>query len=280
MRKATRSAAALDGLQGERGRLELAINAEYCVPGMIELENDNLIWNWNGSEKRVTQFKGLLSGFVGLHSGPAERVLTFARRWGVLHPCPAHPPPEEGGPTAPDSVPSDSFCLFKHPKGHAESIAEWRRISQRLDGTLRIAYDLAMVHPGTSDAWKLFYAQEIPVAGRTVDFDRRALIEHLNGVLFAAGVRPQIRWKNGRWGIDFYVGSLYGALAAQITFVVAQRGVAICAGCGILFTPTQLKPGQDSYCDGPHCGKGAAQRAAQKRRSEKKRLVRRTTPAL
>jgi hypothetical protein len=272
MRKsASPAAVALDGLRGKRSGLELAINAEYYVPGMIELESDNLIWNWNGSEKRVTQFKGLLSGFVGLHSGSAECVLTFARRWGVLHPCPVHPPPQEGGLTAPDSVPSASFCLWRHPKGHAESIAEWRRISQQFDGTLRIAYDLAMDPPGRSDHWKLFYdAQEIRVVGETVDFDRRALVEHLNLTLFAGEVRPQIRWRNGNWGIDFHVGSLYGALAAQTTLIIAQRGIAICAGCGRFFPPKQLKPGQDAYCDGPYCGRKAAVRKAQRRRYQRK----------
>jgi hypothetical protein len=287
MRKtASPAVVALDGLQGERSGLELAINAEYYVPGMIELENDNLIWNWNGSETRVTQFKGLLNGFVGLHSGSADHVLTFARRWGVLHSCPAHPPPghpppEEGGPTVPDCVPSVSFCLFKHPKGHAESIAEWRGISKKFDGALRIAYDLAVDRPGSSVHWKLFYdAQEIRVVGETVDFDRRALIEHLNLTLFAGGVRPQIRWSNGNWGIDFHVGSLYGALAAQTTLVVAQRGIAICASCGRLFSPKQLKSGQDAYCEGPDCGRNAAERAAQRRRYEKKKLGRRTKPDL
>jgi hypothetical protein len=282
MRKtASPAAVALDGLRGERGGLELAINAEYYVPGMIELENDNLVWNWTGSENRVRQFKGLLNGFVGLHSGSAERVLTFARRWGVLLPCPNHPPPEEGELTAPDFVPSGSFCTNKHPRGHAESIAVWRGVSKRFDGALRIAYDLAMNRPGSSAHWKLFYdAQEVRVVGETVDFDRRALTEQLNLKLSEGGVRPQIRWRNGNWEIDFHVWSLLGALAAQTTLVIAQRGIAICAGCGIIFTPKQLKPGQDAYCDGPHCGRPAAERAAQKRRYEKNKLARRATPDL
>ena len=46
MRKtASPAAVALDGLRGERGGLELAINAEYYVPGMIELENDKLSYD-------------------------------------------------------------------------------------------------------------------------------------------------------------------------------------------------------------------------------------------
>lgn len=271
MRKTTSPAtAALDAFQGKRGSLEMAINAEYYVPGMIEGENDNLIWNWNGSEKRVTQFKGLLNAFVGLHSGSAERVLAFARSWGVLLECPRHPAPNSGL-TVSDSVPSDLFCLHKHPKGHAESIATWQRMSQKFDGIFRIACDLAIDRPGASEHWKLFYnAQEVRGIGETVDFDRQALLEDLNRGLLGAGVRPQIRWASGNWGIDFHVASLYGALVAQITLVVAQRGIAICASCGRLFSPKQLKLGQDAYCEGPYCGRNAAERAAQKRRYQKK----------
>jgi hypothetical protein len=271
MRK-TRSVA-LEGLQGKRDSLELAINAEYYVPGMIELEEGNLIWNWNGDERRIEQFKGLLNDFVGLHSGPAERVLTFARRWGVLHGCPRHPPPNSGL-AAPDSFPSGLFCLHKHPKGHAEPIADWQRMSQKFDGILRIAYDLATDQtdqPEASEHWKLFYnAQEVRDVGQTVDSDRRALLEDLNSALSNAEVRPQIQWKNGNWGIDFHVGSLYGALVAQTTLVIARRGIAICAGCGHFFPPKQLKPGQDAYCDGPYCGRKAADRAAHKRNYVKK----------
>jgi hypothetical protein len=277
MRK-TRSVA-LEGLQGKRDSLELAINAEYYVPGMIELEEGNLIWNWNGSERRVTQFEGLLNAFVGLHSRSAthvpERVLAFARRWGVLYTCVCHPPPDSAL-TAPDSFLSGLFCLHRHPKGHAEPITDWQRMSQKFDGILRIAYGLATDQtdqPEASEHWKLFYnAQEVRDVGQTVDSDRRALIEHLNSVL--SGVRPQIRWNNGNWGIDFHVGSLYGALVAQTTLVIAQRGIAICASCGQLFPPKQLKPGQDAYCDKPHCGRRAADRAAHRRRYQKKKLGR------
>lgn len=262
MRKA--DGTALEALQGGRCSLELVIDAEYYVPGFIELENDSLIWNWNGNEKLVTQFGGLLNGFVALHSGSAERVLAYARRWGVLHSCPRHPPPAEG-PMVPDS-PDAGFCLWGHPKGHAESIAEWQRMSRWFDGICRIAYDIAMERPGTPEHWKLFYdVQEIREVGENVDFDRQALIVELNRMLMAGEVRPRIKWRNGDWGIDFHVADLYGALAAQTTLVVAQRGIAICANCARFFRPKQLKPGHDTYCDGPYCGRRAADAKAHRR---------------
>jgi hypothetical protein len=270
-------AARFDGLRGKGSALEQAINAEYYVPGMIELEDGDLIWNWNGKEKRVEHFEGLLNAFAGLHSRSAERVLDFARRWGALYSCPRHPAPNSG-PTPPRAggiagpAPPDLFCLYKHPKGHAEPIAGWQRMSKKIDGILRIAYDLAIGRPGAAEHWKLFYDdQEVRAVGQTVDFDRRVLREDLNRDLFTAGVRPEIRWDES-WRIDFHVGSLYGALGAQTMLVIAQRGIAICAGCGRLFPPKQLRPGQDAYCDLPHCGWKAAVRKAQKRRYQKKKL--------
>jgi hypothetical protein len=164
--------ATLDALQGDRSSLEIAIDAEYYVRGMIESEDNNLIWNWNGSEKRITRFDGLLEGFARLHSGSDERVLDFARRWGILHSCPWSPRPDAARPTATeglrkrrtdewqpllDQLAAMHICFRKHPKGHTEGIDELKDLSREFDATLRIAYDLAMGQPGSHENWKLFF---------------------------------------------------------------------------------------------------------------------------
>src|SRR5262249_49320446 len=137
MRKTAKQARHLDALQGSRAGLEFSINAEYYIPGMIELQKNKLVWNWNGDKKRVTRCTGLLSGFVGLHNHSEtalpERAFRFAKEWGNLFICPRHQGP--GAP--PQYLASDLFCLNRHPKGHAEDIELWHRMSQKIDGALR-----------------------------------------------------------------------------------------------------------------------------------------------
>jgi len=145
-------------------------------------------------------------------------------------------------------------------------------MSRQLDGTIRIAWDLAIGRPGGGEGWRLFYngAPKVFGVGENVAFDRKSLLEHLNGSLFSAGVRPLIRYRKEHYSIGFLVGSLHAALIAQTTFLVARQAIAICANCGSLFAPKQVRPGCDSYC--PLCGRNAALRAAQKRSYGKKRL--------
>ncbi|HXI40521.1 MAG TPA: hypothetical protein VNH83_11110 [Bryobacteraceae bacterium] len=246
----------------------MTIDAEYCVPGTIELEGESLIWNWTGQEKPINQFDGLLDGFVNLHDGPPEGILAYARRWGTLWGCPEHNRPEKARLTA-SAFPS--FCLDKHPRGHREPLAAWQAASRQFSATLRIAYDLATGRRGAIDAWKSFYnLKKVLHAGKTVADDRADLLKHLNRLLFASGVRPQILWRNEGYAIDFLVESLHAALVAQTTLLIAQRGIAICASCGRLFPPKQLKSGSHAYCNRPQCGRGAAVRAAQRRRYQKK----------
>jgi len=121
------------------------------------------------------------------------------------------------------------------------------------------------------EAWKLFYnAQNVLDVGKTVTADRTDLLDHLNRSMFSSGVRPHLRWRNEGYAIDFLVESLHAALVAQTTLVIAQRGIAVCASCGRLFAPVQLKPGCNAYCNRRPCGRGAAVRAAQRRRYKKK----------
>lgn len=258
--------------QEGRAKLEFAIDAEYFVPEKIEITNGTLFWDWTGKERPVPHFAGLLGGFVRIHQSPTpERaVLDFARRWGILMPCAIHKRPEDA------RDPSDLLCAKKaDPRGHPEGLDLWLAMSRQLDGTIRIAYDLATGRPGGIEGWRLFYngMPKVFGVGETVLSDRESLLEHLNGSMFSAMVRPQIRWRNEHYSIDFLVESLHAALIAQTTFVVARQGIAICANCGHLFAPKQLKPGCDTYCGGPHCGRKAAGRAAQKRRYNKSRRL-------
>ena len=123
MRKSATQALAVPGLQSSRATLELAIDSEYYVPGAIEQEDDKLIWNWTGKEKPLNQFDGLLNGFVSLHDGPDERILAYARQWGVLCGCPEHKRLKKARAPTPELP---TFCLNKHPKGHGEPLANWR----------------------------------------------------------------------------------------------------------------------------------------------------------
>jgi hypothetical protein len=259
----------LGGFQGARRNLELRIQAEYFVPGEIWLEDGKLLWNYNENDRRLSQFGGCLNGFLRLHSASPEYILAYAKRWGVIFGCVVH---QHSDGTLPEiTEPSDGLCFSRHPKGHQERIEDWRGASRELKGLLQIAYDVLCGRPGARESWELVHGFPVCVFG-DLSSDRKELLNRLNGHLNA-----QLSWRDEAFSIEFRVGSLIELLLAQIALLMAQRGIAICANCGNVFPPKELKSGQRAYCDRPSCGRPAAVRAAQQRRYRKSRSQDRTS---
>jgi hypothetical protein len=253
--------------QDRRKQLEFPIQGQYFVPGIIDLDGDCLVWSWRGDEKPFCDVGGMLNRFLRLEDGPAERIINCARRYGVLHPCPVHDRPAVSGL-------GGLFC-----NTHREPLGDWRAYSRQFAAMFQIAIDIDAGRPGDRESWASFYnGREVHEVGKDANSDRCALVAHLNSCLFSAMTRPtilvrppNISSRGDQYEIGFSVPSLYAALAMESILIVARHNIAICASCGNLFSPKLLKPGCDTYCDGPNCGKKASGRAAQHRRYERKK---------
>jgi len=65
---------------------------------------------------------------------------------------------------------------------------------------------------------------------------------------------------------------LFAALGLRLAFVATvSRGLAMCSGCGAVFTPRRLQAGRAAYCRA--CGAKAARRDASRRYRERERAM-------
>src|SRR5215467_7610583 len=115
-------------------------------PAEISLEGEELRWTAaRGAVVRATT-GNLLESFRNLADAPADRILAFAEKWGVLELCSRHDFPCRHPflywPTLPpDDAGEDRMCS---PRGIRlgdlwEPVEAWRTWARRVTGTLDVA---------------------------------------------------------------------------------------------------------------------------------------------
>jgi hypothetical protein len=123
-----------------------SIQGEWGVPSIVELDEDSGMLTWRstpGSTRRVKPPRDLLKSFLELQDSEDAKIVAFAKKWGPLHLCAAHP----GRPTSHlgaqkltwDLDDPPSFCREVHlPDGRpAESIEAWRELSRQAEFIVR-----------------------------------------------------------------------------------------------------------------------------------------------
>jgi len=282
-------------LADEQGNLDRpSLERDLLIPGSIELDEDILVWTQNtkGYCKSVRQSPKLLETFVGLVNAEPEKVLEFARRWGVLAIC------EHGLPATHSYSPSLGFynphpaCAspdfnhasidrFCNPLGYSvyndggrEPLSVWQRFSEQARSILNIAGRLNQDELGHESDWDVVHKHMIrrDRIGHSVKQQRLDVAAFVNEWLLLGSVRPALHWD---WDVnnctirfevgfgDFSGSTLFGALASQLMLAVSNTRLAFCKACQRYYAPPnrRAKRGQNNYC--PDCGRKAALRDAQ-----------------
>jgi hypothetical protein len=106
----------------------------WRVPVDLRLDGERLVWRQGESEAPwVEPSPGLLEDFVALREGSLEDVLSYARRWGVLHLC------EHGFPAGHPALYWPGSAVEAHPcpfdsRGRLTAEARaWDAYRERLD---------------------------------------------------------------------------------------------------------------------------------------------------
>src|SRR5205807_7183558 len=77
----------LAGLTDEDGNLDRAVaGARWGMPTVVELDGERLVWRWQGS-RFIEPGPTMFSEFLRLAEGSDERILQYARQWGVQLIC-------------------------------------------------------------------------------------------------------------------------------------------------------------------------------------------------
>ncbi len=241
----------LAGVSSAKFGLDRPLRAgEFYVPGDIRLDKDRLRWDFDSDRtKTVRPEAGMLEHFVQLADASADKILAYARRWGVLEIC-KH-----------DLPACHKSCSPLRSGGtYWEPLEAWRRFAKLFRALLDIAAQLAFDKPGPAEHWQVVGAYGGLGRGqlfglRGVKADHGKLQVALNVLLHDARVRPIVGWRDGKWLIELTGGlvigcSLFGALVCQLVLAISRtEGLAICSSCGMSYIPAKRpNPNRRSYC--------------------------------
>lgn len=238
---------------------------EFSVPIDLRLENETLVWSWLKGAHQVHSGPGLLDQFVQLSDVSDERILAYARRWGLLILCEQHHLPiGHNQPlrfAAPMSAAGASCNLQRRASDYSylEATEDWRHFARQARALISIAARLHGRQLGAAADWALVYertGREGPPGQGILEAERFALTLVVNEWLVLGSVRPQFHWDSGRTtmpAITLGGGGLFGALAVQLMLAVSMTdGLALCSACGAPFVPTRRpRPDERHYC--PTC---------------------------
>jgi ssDNA-binding Zn-finger/Zn-ribbon topoisomerase 1 len=228
------------------------------------------------SRKTIKPSPKMLNDFVLLWDEPAELVLRYASKWGLLWLS------NEGRP-----------CAKSVSAPHAEPVQTWRYFSRRAKAILDLA---ALLHQGkkpTAAQWEplgelrsvigmraiKYLTEEAPglswcIAERGFPEPAKQTLEIQRGLL---AYEITIWLKLGRVGLVAGPGVLeidlhhcmFSAIALQLALTIAGTNrLFTCSGCGYPYSRKNKapKPHQANFC--PRCGPEALRQADQRRRKK------------
>ncbi len=160
-----------------------------------------------------------------------------------------------------------------------EYICDWRFFSRMARALLNVITKLNQDELGSQNDWKAILERA------TINWDypqsvaeqRMECTHVVNAWVRLATLRPQLFYEGDPKLKEGYsvqlvgenyaaIGSpLFACLASQMMSVLLGRGIALCSGCGKIYSPRRRKPkrGQNNYC--PDCGRTVALRHAQEK---------------
>jgi hypothetical protein len=277
--------------RSESGSLDLPFPGnswERCRD--VWLDGDRLFWSVElGNPETVPKQKqgtGLLDGFVRLADASPEKILAYARKWGILEIC------EHGLPSTHASMTHRSSPM-RGLGSFARAKSERQREPVRQPGEIcppRAHYDSSTWVPGQLfvfsepvSAWTEYARQarallnliaqhargqplsmdDLRVADPTIETSMQTW--HRPGISAAQFVigscvndwlmisEPTIRmvyWEPTTPALRLMEGGLFGAIAISLAMkAVRSDGLAICSGCGTGYTPSRMpRRGTRTYC--------------------------------
>jgi hypothetical protein len=273
------------GLPGDSGQHRLDSRprvpmARWAAPARIDLDPEGQWLCWSGGARstlvraRDDIGEELLEGFVGLADASPDKIVSFARHWGLLgrHHLGNYPDLLDRADDDPDAAIAATLAgpTQWRLKGR-EPLGAWRCWSQHAGALVRVAdelrhgrvgrpRDVAMLcHPSpTADTWPDGAGLQPGWLRRPDDAlpaprlrNHRELVEVFTERWLAAGrVRPTLRWTANTRTVELAGRGLMGALAANLLAAVhGTTSLAVCSGCSGLYLPTRTpRETQRHFC--------------------------------
>ena len=263
----------------------------WVVPGVVLAgtvrrmpagKGDCLLWSYSGAgRRRVGASPAILNEFMALADGPADDIVKFARRYGVLCICEAHTLPSSHI-VATEPLNNDDLrrrgwfgrcpLLEMKPGLYLEPLESWRRYARQVRALLNLVPDLRQRRNGRREDWEALYPED-PDPPPSYRDGRLFVGLFIDGWLQYGAVQPRFLWPDLGPQVSFASPNLFGNLAIQLLLAMRRtKAFLTCDECGTLCIPSrEPKPGQRNFC--ARCGRRAASRQAQRDRRQRERLA-------
>jgi hypothetical protein len=221
----------------------------WPLPIRVRLSDGCLLFDWELTWPGRwfdggTASRSLLLKFLELRTGNEGKAIEFATRYGALGLC-GHGLPQNHPSLQPGRIGAPDLCWATRPglEPNAESISDWARYAQQAAALLELnarPYE-------------------------TLNSDQQVELATLDGWMALGGVGVNLRRLKSSYAIEVGNGTLFGAIAAQLMYVIAGggRGLVSCSGCGQWFSPSRRPgPGKRSFCPKEACRTKAARALA------------------
>lgn len=249
-------------------------SAGLWLPTSVKIDGDRLYPFPSPRESDPAEWQGLgtlLRNFLLLADvGPPDEVVTFMTGWGVPDLCTHGYAGFHGG----------RWCRFaEDERGVVHVSAQAIRMFARAFVAARtLSEALAARRPTEARDWAaLYWVQDSfpagsPLAGDDWRRGRLALAQWVEQLLRDAGVRPSVRWSDGKFELDYVTPGLVGMLAVLLgrDLQIRLNGGRLfaCSSCGRDVTPARTpRPGEAVYCGQPECKREQQRRNQARRRA-------------
>jgi hypothetical protein len=247
---------------------------------------------WQGGDASLFLFWRLFSGG---DFAAKERVLAFARSWGVLGICKHHLPASHNRPLMPFSVDneSDNWC---YPLGWPncwEPLEDWRKLWELLMALFSISMQLKRGAIGEDRDWNTVSSflgnMGVPLIGwrRGQQFDgplwkresdtEWLIFENITKLVLSwGGVSPNFQRRNGRPQLKLDSAGIFGDLVIDIVSAAfSDRRMETCYECGMPYFPTKdLRPDDRPNCQAQECLRRRRNRLARESRHRHRTIKR------
>jgi hypothetical protein len=254
----------------------------WAVPQAIELgaSGDHLVWSWGAVPPHWTRpGPRMLERFLNLFDASPERVLAFARTWGVLGIC-EHGLPSSHNPTRD----LDVGDVIMGCEGIGEQIGDRWVFREPISAWHRFATEAQEAALLAATLHGHGHVPE-PSPQRRITLTLR-LWKVLNRWLELGAVKPAIVLHPQWLSVDpetalvptIGASGLFGALAHRLALAcTGVVGFAPCSSCGEWFSPDFTpREGERQWCAKPGCQKAkvaAASRAYRERKQARKQAL-------
>jgi hypothetical protein len=211
------------------------------VPDQIATDGRHgIVWeylHWDRVKERRPG-AALLQNFIALANESDEKILAFAKYWGVLELC------SHGMPACHDSCRPNR----RGDRSYWESIDDWRLWAGRMRSILSIAARVQGGEVGEERDWRVVRTigrlQESAMfdeRGRSADRSKLTVV--LNMLCTSSRLHPFVDFAQGRCSLDFLGGhtigcGLFGAIVWRLILAATtSEGIAVCSSCGQPYFP-------------------------------------------